>query len=82
MINGFKGFLECFWQLLVILSIMDLFDRLLIDNFGVGHTNAWIIPGTEDLKPYITKKTNLKKHSKFEITCLALEVNFKYILKS
>ncbi len=61
MINGFKGFLECFWQLLVILSIMDLFDRLLIDNFGVGHTNAWIIPGTENLKQYITKKDKCKK---------------------
>lgn len=61
MINGFKGFLECFWQLLVILSIMDLFDRLLIDNFGVGHTNAWIVPGTENLKQYITKKDKCKK---------------------
>lgn len=61
MINGFKGFLEGFWQLLVIQSIMDLFDRLLIDNFGVGHTSAWIIPGTENLKQYITKKDKCKK---------------------
>lgn len=38
----------------MILSIMNLIDRLLIDGYWVGHTNAWIIPGTEDLRPYIT----------------------------
>lgn len=61
LVNGAKGFLEGFWQLFVILSIMNLFDRLLIDNIWVGHTNAWTIPGTEDLKPYITKKDKCKK---------------------
>lgn len=61
MINCFKRFLKGFWQLLVILSIINLFDQLLIDNFGVGHTNAWIIPGTENLKQYITKKDKCKK---------------------
>lgn len=61
LINGFKRFLKGFWQLLVILSIINLFDQLLIDNFGVGHTNAWIIPGTENLKQYITKKDKCKK---------------------
>lgn len=61
LINGFKRFLKGFWQLLVILSIINLFDHLLIDNFWVGHTNAWIIPGTENLKQYITKKDKCKK---------------------
>lgn len=61
LINGFKRFLKGFWQLLVILSIINLFDQLLIDNFLVGHTNAWIIPGTENLKQYITKKDKCKK---------------------
>ena len=27
-----------------------------VDGYWVGHTNAWKIPGTEDLKPYITAK--------------------------
>jgi hypothetical protein len=27
----------------------------------VGHTKAWTIPGTEDLKPYIPKKTLIIK---------------------
>lgn len=50
-----------FWQLLVILSIMNLIDRFLIDGDWVEHTNAWTIPGTEDLKPYITAKDKQKK---------------------
>ena len=53
-INGARGFLPGFWQGLVILSIMNLIDRFLIDEYWVGHTSAWIIPGTEDLRPYIT----------------------------
>lgn len=60
-VNGAQGFLAGFWQLLVILSVMNLIDRFLIDGYWVGHTNAWTIPGTEDLKPYITAKDKQKK---------------------
>ena len=60
-VNGARGFVAGFWQLLVILSVMNLIDRFLIDGFWVGHTNAWEIPGTEDLKPYITAKDKGKK---------------------
>ena len=59
-INGARGFAAGFWQLLVILSVMNLIDRFLIDGYWVGHTNAWTIPGTEDLKPYITAKDKQK----------------------
>lgn len=40
---------------------MNLVDRFLIDELWVGHTKAWIIPGTEDLMPYITKADKRKK---------------------
>ena len=50
-VNGARGFLTGFWQLLVILSVMNLMDRFLVDDFWVGHTKAWTIPGTEDLRP-------------------------------
>ena len=60
-INGTHGFAAGFWQLLVILFVMNLIDRFLIDGYWVGHTNAWMIPGTEDLKPYITAKDKQKK---------------------
>ena len=62
-INGANGFIEGFWQLLVILSIMNLVDRFFIDELWVGHTKAWTIPGTEDLKPYITKQDKIRKWS-------------------
>ena len=45
----------------MILSIMNLIDRFLIDDYWVGHTKAWIIPGTEDLRPYITVKDKKQK---------------------
>ena len=60
-LNGARGFLAGFWQMLVILSVMNLMDRFLVDDFWVGHTKAWTIPGTEDLKPYITARDKAKK---------------------
>ena len=60
-VNGARGFLAGFWQLFVILSVMNLIDRFLIDGYWVGRTKAWTIPGTEDLKPYITAKDKAKK---------------------
>lgn len=60
-VNGAKGFVAGFWQMLVILSVMNLIDRFLVDGFWVGHTRAWVIPGTEDLQPYITAKDKGRK---------------------
>lgn len=60
-VNGARGFWDGFTQMTVIYLIMNLFDRLFIDWYWVGHTKAWDINGTEDLKPYIPKKTLLKK---------------------
>lgn len=33
-VNGARGFLAGFWQMLVILSVMNLMDRFLVDDFG------------------------------------------------
>ena len=60
-VNGARGFWPGFWQMLAILFIVNLIDRLLIDEYWVGHTKAWEIPGTEDLKPYINRKDKLGK---------------------
>jgi len=60
-INGARGFWPGFWQGFVILSVMNLIDRFLIDDHWVVHTKAWIIPGTEDLRPYITVKDKKQK---------------------
>jgi len=45
----------------VILSVMNLIDRFLIDEYWVGHTTAWVIPGTEDLRPYISVEEKKRK---------------------
>ena len=60
-INSARTFWSGFWQMFVILSVMNLIDRFLVDDWWVGHTKAWIIPGTEDLKPYITGADKRKK---------------------
>lgn len=60
-VNGANGFFAGFWQLLVILSVMNLINRFIVDGFWVGRTKAWTIPGTEDMKPYITAKDKCKK---------------------
>lgn len=60
-INGAREYGDLFWQMSIIFWIEGLFDRFFIDWYWVEHTNAWLIPGTEDLMPYIPKKTLLMK---------------------
>ena len=60
-VNGVRDFTEGFIQMTAILLIMGLFDRFFIDWFWVGHTKAWIIPDTEDLRPYIPIKVLVRK---------------------
>ena len=60
-VNGAQGFWSGFWQCLVILSVMNLIDRFGIDGYWVGHAGAWVIPGTEDLMPYISKADKQRK---------------------
>ena len=60
-VNGARGFWNGFWQILFIVMMEVIFDRLFIDFFWVGHTKAWTIKGTEDLKPYIYGKTLIMK---------------------
>ena len=52
-VNGARGFAAGFRQLFGILFVLNLIDRFLIDEWWVGHTKAWIIPGMEDMRPYI-----------------------------
>ena len=60
-VNGARGVWPGFRQMFAILSIVNLIDRLLIDEYWVGHTKAWEIPGTEDMKPYINRKDKIGK---------------------
>jgi hypothetical protein len=69
--NGAKGFVDGFTQMTIIYMIMNIFDRLFVDEWWVCRTNAWLIPGTEDLKPYITNKVRIVKWVK---TCIGFPV--------
>ena len=60
-INGAVGFWDGFWQMSIIYWIAGLFDRFFIDWYWVGRTQAWVIPGTEDLQPYIPKNVLIRK---------------------
>lgn len=60
-VNGARGFGTGFWQLFGILFVMNLIDRFFVDGWWVGHTKAWVIPGTEDLRPYITAQDKKRK---------------------
>ena len=60
-INGAHTFYDGFIQMTIIMWIIGIFDRLFIDWYWVGHTKAWNIPNTEDLKPYIPTKPLLVK---------------------
>ena len=55
-VNGVTDFTEGLIQMTIILMILGFFDRFFIDWYWVGHTKSWIIPGTEDLRPYIPVK--------------------------
>ena len=60
-INGAQGFREGFLQMVAISLVIGLFDRIFIDWWWVGRTRTWIIPGTEDLMPYIYGRTLIRK---------------------
>ena len=61
LVNGAQDFKTAAVQMTVIYLISGLFDRLFIDWYWVGKTKAWIIPGTEDMMPYIYGKTLVGK---------------------
>ena len=60
-VNDVSDFKTAAIQMTVIYLISGLFDRLFIDWYWVGKTKAWIIPGTEDMMPYIYGKTLIGK---------------------
>ena len=61
LINGASDFRSAAIQIMIIYLISGLFDRLFIDWYWVGKTKAWVIPGTENMMPYIYGKTLIGK---------------------
>ena len=61
LINGASGLWTGFWQSLVILSLMNPIDLFLLYSWWIGPTTSWVIPGTEDLRPYISFRAKCGK---------------------
>ena len=84
-INGTRGFQNGFFELTAILMIAELFDRICIDWYWVGHTKDWEIGGTEDLKPYIPASAHKIKWIKTVVGCplatAVIALIFSLILK-
>ena len=84
-LNKARGFLDPFLQMSAVLLIEGVFDRIFIDWWWVNHTKAWNIPGTEDLKPYIDKKTMTGKWIGtligFPLIAAAIAGTMKFLIK-
>ena len=61
--NGVTGFGEAYWQALLFLEVMNVYDGIVIDKLWVGYSKFWELPGLEDM-PYVqTWRQVLKKRS-------------------
>ena len=50
--NGIRDFRPAYFQALLFLEVMNVYDGIVIDKLWVGHSKFWILPGTEDL-PFV-----------------------------
>lgn len=56
-VNGARGFLPAFWQLLVILSVMNVIDRFLIDDWWVAIPKPGPSPAQRTSSPISPART-------------------------
>ena len=59
--NGIQTFRAAYWQALLFLEVMNVYDGVVIDRLWVGHSAFWVIPGTEDVPFVQTWPQVLKK---------------------
>ena len=50
--NGVRDFGSAYWQSLLFLEVMNVYDGVAIDKLWVGHSRFCQLPGAEDL-PYV-----------------------------
>ena len=59
--NGIQSFWAAYWQALLFLEVMNWYDGIVIDRLWVGHSQFWVIPGTEEIPFVQTWPQVLKK---------------------
>ena len=61
--NGISTFGAVYWQVLLFLEVMNVYDGVMIDKLWVGHSRFWVLPGLEDVPFVQTWRQVLKKRS-------------------
>jgi len=61
--NRVSGFWPAYAQALLFLEVMNWYDGVVIDRLWVGHSQFWVIPGTEDIPFVQTWPEVLKKRA-------------------
>ena len=61
--NGVSSFGTAYWQALLFLEVMNVYDGVVIDKLWVGHSRFWMLPGLEDVPFVQTWQQVLKKRS-------------------
>ena len=61
--NGASSFGEAYWQALLFLEVMNVYDGVVIDKLWVGHSRFWVLPGLEDAPFVQTWRQVLKRRS-------------------
>ena len=50
--NSVSKFGEAYWQALLFLEVMNIYDSVVIDKLWVGHSRFWVPPEREDV-PFV-----------------------------
>lgn len=69
--NGISDFGVAYWQALLFLEVMNLYDGIVIDRLWVGHSCFWVLPGLEDMPFVQTWRQVLKKRSMLALIWIA-----------
>lgn len=61
--NRASIFGEAYWQALLFLEVINVYDGVVIDKLWVGHSRFWVLPGLEDAPFVQTWRQVLKRRS-------------------
>ena len=69
--NRVSSFGEAYWQALLFLEVMNVYDGIVIDKLWVGHSRFWVLPGLEEMPFVQTWRQVLKKRSLLALIWIA-----------
>ena len=69
--NRASAFGEAYWQALLFLEVMNVYDGIVIDKLWVGHSQFWVLPGLEDVPFVQTWQQVLKRRTMLALIWVA-----------